>query len=49
LKSGERVGDKAAMRTGKNPSLLKRNRMLLVLEESTYSVKARLTFAKPGW
>jgi len=49
LKSGERVGYKAAMRRGKNPALLKRNRILLVLEESTCSVKAKLTAAKPGW
>jgi hypothetical protein len=34
------------MRTGKIPDLLKRNGMLLVLEESTYTVKARLNAAK---
>jgi hypothetical protein len=49
LSSGERVGYKVAMRMGKIPALLKRNGILLVLEESTYTVKARLTAAKPGW
>jgi hypothetical protein len=49
LNSGERVGYKAATTTGKIPALLKRNGMLLALEKSSYSVKARLTAAKPGW
>jgi hypothetical protein len=35
------------MRTGKIPAVLKRNGTLLMLEESTYMVKFRLTAAKP--
>ena len=48
MSSGGRVEYNGAMRTGKIPALWKRNGMLLVLEKSTYSVKARLTAAKPG-